>query len=353
MNPPMTLADLHDILLIHPESWNRLPEPYPVPDPELEVHRWLDRLSLVTSAEEHLRYGTILRSDLFARHSYPLAPPDRQNTIARLLALWAFHDDRIEGRGMAEAEAERMGRAVRGASDPPGASSADRYARAWWELGQELRRAGMSERWLRRFGANLTAWYRSTNDEAAMLRSRGRFPGSDAYLAVRRRTAGQQVWLDLLQYAYAREPAPAEHGRELRTAYHLAETLYVYFNDLYGMEKDANDGLPNLVPILAREQGVSEIEACREVARRHAETLADASALSHRACARVPSLAWWFEAYQHLLVGITRAHELSPRYAPVQVTEDGSAVRVCVALRRGPVGDTRGSASAHVEQGVM
>ncbi|MCD9191323.1 terpene synthase family protein [Streptomyces albireticuli] len=353
MNPPMTIADLHDIVLSYPESWNRPPDPHPVPDPELEVHRWLDRLALVTSAEEHLKYGTILRSDLFARHSYPLAQPDRQTTIARLLALWALHDDRIEGRGTAEGEAERIGRAVRGTPDPPDGPGADRYVHAWWELGREFRRAGMGERWLRRFGANLTAWYRSTNDEAAMVRSRGRYPGSDAYLAVRLRTAGQQVWLDLLQYAYGRELSPAEHGREVRTAYRLAETLYVHFNDLYGMEKDANDGLPNLVPLLAREQGVSEIEACREVARRHAGTLGDVCALSHRVCARVPSLAWWFEAFQHLLVGITRAHELSPRYAPVQVTEDGSAVRVRLACRRSQEGEERVRSFAQVEQGVM
>ncbi|ARZ71174.1 hypothetical protein SMD11_5595 [Streptomyces albireticuli] len=349
----MTMADLHDIFLSYPESWNRPPDPYPVPDPQLEVHRWLDRLSLVTSAGEHLKYGTILRSDLFARHSYPLAPPDRQTTIARLLALWAFHDDRIEGRGTADGEAERMGRAVRGVVAPPGGPGADRYAHAWWDLGQEFRRAGMSERWLRRFGANLTAWYRSTNDEAAMVRSRGRYPGSDVYLAVRHRTAGQQVWLDLLQYAYGRELSAAEHGREIRTAYHLAEELYVYFNDLYGVEKDANDGMPNLVPLLAREQGVSEIEACREVARMHAGTLGDVCALGHRVCARVPALAWWFEAYQHLLVGITRAHELSPRYAPVQVTEDGSAVRVRVAWRPSCAGEPREKEFAHMEHGVL
>ncbi|MBT2386388.1 terpene synthase family protein [Streptomyces sp. ISL-11] len=326
MKSPTAFVSVQEIYLLYPEPWNRLPAPGPDPDPEQEVQLWLDRLGLLSSAEERRRYNAILRSDLFARRSYPTASPVRQAAIARLLALWAFHDDRIEGVGIAAEEAERIGRAVTGElPEPP---RGDRYTRGWWELGREFRRAGMSTRWIHRLGRNLTAWYHSTNDEAAIVERLGRFPGSEEYVDVRRRTSGQTIWLDLLQYAYDHELPAEAYGAAIHEAYHLTETLYVLFNDLYGVEKDERDGLPNLVCITAREHGLSPVDACRHVAGRHAEVLDELHALGRRIRAATPSLAWWLEAFHQLIVGVTEAHQLSPRYAPVQRMSDHSAVRV-------------------------
>jgi Terpene synthase family 2, C-terminal metal binding len=320
---------VRQVSLSYPSAWDRPPREEAAAYAEQEARRWMDEFGLTASDDERTRWGKVLVPSLYACHCFPFASPARQAVIAKFCALWTAHDDLIEHHGLSVPEVRRIEAAIVG--DTPGPTAhvqADRFTLAWADLGLQLRAGGMSTRWITRLASDLAAWYATVGD--ARLEGRGgNWPTTEQYWALRPANSGQTTWLDLLEYAMGRElSAEDRDSTEVQGALDYAQRIYVYFNDLHGVVKDLTDDLANLVVLTASERQISAADAAELLAHEHRDAVQRFEAFAERAKKTRPTAAWWLDGVCDYHMGMVRAHQLSPRYLPVQAVDDGSAIQI-------------------------
>jgi len=247
-------------------------------------------------------------------NSYPAATGTQLETISKFLGLWFAFDDPAEGVGTGGREI-RAGRALVGELERA-ACQEDPFLGAWWELGQEFKRA-MSPQWRKRFSGHFEAWMYSVEDEAELsTRARkGQPPRLHEYLPVRAHSVGVDNWIDLIEYTLGRElPADFLSDPYIREIWQLTRVLHTLDNDLHGITKDMNEGWLNAVFSIAHERGLSWVDAAAEVARLHEDLLARFHRVEERARRRT-GLGWWLDALHQMLAGLALWTHSTPRYS--------------------------------------
>ncbi|MFE5301600.1 terpene synthase family protein [Streptomyces sp. NPDC056632] len=323
----MPTTTLTDIVFSYPPAYAAHPAPQPPKDPFQAARRRL-RSRGVLATPRHEKTYEALRADLWVRFCYPGILLERIQVLTEFLAVWALHDDAVEGVGVTPGEAARHGDAVM-AEGPP-STGADPFERSWWELGRRFAEAGMSGAWRQRVGSLLTTWYHATVVEAALTRKAYPISGAE-WIDARKGTTGMALWVTLIEYAYGRELAPETAARpEVAAIHDLADELETYHNDVFGVAKDAREGLPNLVTVTAHENSRSLVQAARAIASEYDAALLRLPGLEASLRAADPDCAWWLQAVRYEFCGVARAHEVVPRYEPVQRLADGTELRVRV-----------------------
>lgn len=318
-----------EVVLTYPAKWSRPPSTTLQGAPEIP---WLKRLGYLETVEDRA-FVKDLQSRIFAVHCYPDARPGALDVIARFLALWTRHDDRLESEGgISKDRADLIRCALTGAlTEPP--VTADREIRAWWEIGQDFAKLA-SPKWCHRFGERYGAWQDAVRAEAQMVANWGRYPEVGIYSGIRNRAAGMGPWVALIEFALGRELPTSALDIDLERIYELVGSVHLADNDLHGITMDSRADWPNLVFSIAHHDGLSWAEASEEVARLHARYLCQFHTVDQHLRNRNPEIAWWLDAVRHLMAGLVTGHQLSPRYSPVHRLEDGTRLRVTVHWRK-------------------
>lgn len=282
---------------------------------EADARAFLRHHGVIDGPAADARFRAI---DVGRHGGWPLYHAGREAllTITRFLAIWLFHDDRIEGTG--DAAAELAARAVAGDALDPGAAGP--CARAWHDNARRYR-ARMGAEFCAALAGSFRAWQTSVAEEAAQivaLRATGEHPSVAAYLACRRRSIGVDPVLLLLEYACGRALAPAVRSHPgFAAVYDRAAEVVIMQNDLVSAAKEEGDAQVNLVLSIRHERRCRTDEAGAEIERRHDAAVAGLQRALAALGAAFPTdltLRLWLRAVRTMCHGFARWHVGAPRY---------------------------------------
>ncbi|MEW1722607.1 terpene synthase family protein [Streptomyces sp. NPDC093109] len=327
------------ITLWFPPEWTAPPDEAVIGAADQQAMEWRDAMGLARTDAERAKWSlSMVRPAVYGCYSFPNGLAERQGTCAKFLLMWAIHDDQIEHTGVPADYPRRVSDAIRGLPAPDGLPD-DRFLRCWRDLGDTFRDDGMSPRWLERIGSSMADWYR-TPGRPALTRHGGQWPRSEDYWALRTVNSGMYPWLDLLEYAHARELTPAQRASPtVESVYRATCELYMCCNDLVSIGKDRADGLPNIVAALVREQDITYADAAGQLLDRHGAIVKDLIATfaaggdggsggAGGAGGVAPELAWWLAEARHYQPGMANSHFLATRYEPVAPMPTGPPLHV-------------------------
>lgn len=341
------------------------------------ARQWAVRVGLATTAPEQLRLDRMGQGRM-AGFVAPRADSAELALVAQWGAFIALVDDSFD-QDAAGGEPVRVSGlldALMGVlewdSPPPG-----RAAPAVGALADLWRRTtpATSPLWARRFTDHYRQFADATCEEVAARANRTPV-GLAAYLRMRRQTITVLPMLDLLERGFTTQEPALDPLRD------ATADIVAWTNDLNSAAREASDGHENLVPVLAREHGVTHHEAAAVARDMIGDRMEDfdsiaTSVLATAACrqslqARIDvvetfrdgSLAWQGETQRNRFAesspasGTPTPHVfVTGLYAPVRgstsldVSIDRAARRLSLAV--GPAGDIPDRCASRVLESAL
>ncbi len=262
--------------LLYPPSWGPKLSPY-AGAMSAVIADWLISLNIIQDGPTRQLYEEE-RADLYGGYPYSSASFDRLIVASKFLVLWIPFDDIVtEGDRdywrRSGLSIHNYGEALRGGELAP---NADRFLRAWWEIGQSFVPT-MSQRWRDRLAHGFQKWLEYTVREHEIyepLRHQDKLPDLSTYIHVRTVTVGADATFDLIEYVEGFElPEKAKTCGEVNALHALAIKIIFLVNDIFSLEKDLEANWPNIVTVIRQQFKLGLFEALEAAVDLHNESV--------------------------------------------------------------------------------